>query len=80
MLMQLERYNCLLWEIVKKVSDEELDELSVAYLKIFHSIKKHDSTAAENDARSQVLMLHSYFNSASSTGPEEPAVKRLNHV
>ncbi len=80
MLMQLERYNCLLWQMVKEVSDEELNELSGAYVKIFHSIKKHDSTAAENDARSQVLMLHRYFNSVSSTGPEEPAAKRPDHV
>lgn len=61
MIRQLEKNNLILWQIVKNMSDEELNEVFGTYVKILNCVKKRDSGAAKNEIRNQITMIFNYL-------------------
>ena len=61
MIRQLEKNNIILWQIVKKMSDEDLNVLFGTYVKILNCIKKRDAGAAKNEVRGQITMFFNYL-------------------
>jgi DNA-binding FadR family transcriptional regulator len=61
MIRQLEKNNLTLWQIVKNMSDEELNELFGTYVKILNCIKKRDAGAAKNEVRNQIATIFNYL-------------------
>lgn len=66
MIRQLEKNNFILWQIVKDMSDEELNEIFGTYVKILNCIKKRDAGAAKNEVRNQITTIFNYLR----TSPE----------
>ncbi len=61
MIRQLEKNNFMLWQIVKNMSDEELNEIFGTYVKILNCIKKRDAGAAKNEVRNQITTIFNYL-------------------
>lgn len=70
MIRQLEKNNLILWQIVKNMSDEELNEVFGTYVKILNCVKKRDSGAAKNEIRNQITMIFNYLRTLPDTQTE----------
>jgi DNA-binding FadR family transcriptional regulator len=61
MVRQLEKNNSVLWSIIGKFSDDDLNEIFGTYVKILNCVKKRDSGAAKNEVRNQITMIFNYL-------------------
>ena len=70
MIRQLEKNNIMLWQIVKNMSDEELNEMFGTYVKILNCIKNRDAGAAKNEVRNQITKIFNYLRALPETQGE----------